>query len=194
MKLYHSYNIKRKQEHLFLEFILNKFPEIDYLKENYRLVENKCDSSIEIKPIIESLQNDIQLPKKRKQNCINILQDISNNHEIVVVFESVNKISFDFTIKTDSDLFFIELHEDQHKKLKVNRQSKIFDSKGNVIYVPRYLQRLLKDIWRWQNLDNFMIIWADWFSSSSSEILELLEKGKIEYGEVNTFQFKNFGI
>ncbi|MGD9488109.1 MAG: hypothetical protein AB7W47_08805 [Calditrichaceae bacterium] len=173
---------------------MNNIPGINYLKENYRLTENEYDSSIEIKPIIDSLKNDTWLPKKRKQNCIDILQDIKLNHDKVVVFESVNKISFDFTIKIDSDLFFFELHEDQHKKLKVNRQSKIFDIQGNEIFVPRYLQRLLKDIWRWENLDNYKIIWADWFISSSNKLSNLLEKGKIEYGIDNTFQFKNLGI
>lgn len=191
MKLYHSSNIKCKQEHKFLDFIINRIPEIDYVTENYRLEENEYDSSIKIRPIIQSLNNEIYLPKKRKQNCIDILEDISKNHDQVLVFESVNKISFDFTIKTESELYFIELHEDQHKNLKVNRQSILLDPYGNAIHVPRYLLRLLKDIWRWQNLANYKIIWADWLSSSSFELLNLLEKGKNEYGKVNTFHFKN---
>lgn len=194
MKLYHSFNIRNKQEHVFLEFILKKIPEIEYLKENYRLEKNKYDSSVNIAPIIESLRNDKYLPKKRKQNCIDVLQQLKLKHEKVVVFESENKISFDFTIKTNSDLFFFEFHEGQHKKLKVNRQSKIFDIQGNEIFIPRYLQRLLKDIWRWQNLSNYKIVWADWFDSSSNLISDLLEKGRIEYGLQNTFQFKNLGI
>ena len=193
MKLYHSYNIRNKQEHAFLELILNKIPEIEYLNENYRLEKNKYDSSVKISPIIDSLRNDNYLPKKRKQSCIDVLRQIRLNYEKVLVFESENKISFDFTIKTDNDLFFFEFHEDQHKKLKVNRQSKIYDFQGNEIFVPRYLQRLLKDIWRWQNLNNYKIIWADWFNSSTNELL-LLDKGRIEYGLHNTFQFKNLGI
>lgn len=162
--------------------------------ENYRLEKNQYDSSVIIAPIIESLKNDKYLPKKRAQNCIDVLRQIKLNHERVVVFESESKISFDFTIKTNSDLFFFEFHEDQHKELKVNRQSKIFDIHGNEILVPRYLQRLLKDIWRWKNLSNYKIVWADWFNSSSNLILDLLEKGRIEYGLKDTFQFKNLGI
>jgi len=57
MKLYHSINIRNKQEHVFLEFILNKFPYIEYLMENYRLEKNQYDSSVIIAPIIESLRN-----------------------------------------------------------------------------------------------------------------------------------------
>ena len=71
---------------------------------------------------------------------------------------------------------------------------KIFDIDGNPIFVPRYLVRLLKDIWRWQNLSNFKIIWADWFQLHSSELVDLLKQGKEEYGFNNTFQFKNLGI
>jgi len=70
---------------------------------------------------------------------------------------------------------------------------KIFDTNGTPILVPRYLVRLLKDIWRWKNLNNYKIIWADWFQLHSSELIDLLEHGKQEYGFENTFQFKNLG-
>ena len=192
MKLYHSYHKKRKQEHEFLEFLQNKFPDMNYINKNYRIEDNNYDSSIEIKPIIESLKTDILLPKKRKQICIDTLSEL--NQERIIVFESANKISFDFTIKSNGNLFFFELHENQHKTLSVSRKTKIFDSNRNPILVPRYLVRLLKDIWRWKNLDNYQIIWADWFQLHSSELVNLLEQGKEEYGFKNKFQFKNLGI
>lgn len=191
MKLYHSYHIKRKQEHEFLEFLQNKIPRLEYVNENFRIEEKMYDSSLEVPPIIEVLKSDTFLPKKRKQVCIETLTEI--NQERLIVFESVNKISFDFTIESDGKLYFFELHENQHKTLSVSRKMKIFDTNGDPILIPRYLVRLLKDIWRWKNLTNYKIIWADWFQLHSSGMLNLLEPGKKEYGFENTFQFKNLG-
>lgn len=135
MKLYHSYHIKRKQEHKFLAFIQNRFPKIDYVEENYRIEENKYDSSIEIKPVIECLKTDSYLPKKRKQKCIDLLEDIDK--ERVVVFKTVNNISFDFTIESDENTFFFELHENQHKTLSVSKKMKIYDTNGKSNFVLR---------------------------------------------------------
>lgn len=192
MKLYHSYHKSRKNEHLFLDFLHNSITDLDYTKENYRFRHGQFDSSIELKPVIKSLENDIFLPKKRKQDCINILLGL--RQEKVRVFKSVNDISIDFTIEYESELHFIELHENQHKKLKDYRKKVIYSLELQPIYVPRYLVRLLKDIWRWQNLDNYKIIWTDYFSASSLNVSDLLIRGKAEYGLDNTFQFKNLGI
>jgi len=189
MKLYHSYNKSRKKEHKFLSFLQEKYPDLEYINENYRLKENQYDSTIEIAPIVKSLQSDNFLPQKRKQICIDTLTNL--HLEKVSIFESVNKISFDFTIESDGINYFFELHEDQHKKLKVGRSTKIFDTQGNTIQIPRYLVRLLKDIWRWNNLINYKIFWADWFEYHSNDFVNILETGSHEYGYENTFLIKN---
>ena len=192
MKLYHSFNKSRKKEHEFLAFLQNRIPELEYINKNYRISEKQYNSTIEIAPIIKSLKSDIFLPRKRKLICIETLSRL--NHEQVVVFESVNKISFDFTIETKDNLFFYELHENQHKSLSVSRKMKIFDIHGNEILVPRYLVRLLKDICRWQNLKNYKIIWVDWFEQHSNEFINILETGNHELGISNTFLFKNLEL
>ncbi|HRY34110.1 MAG TPA: hypothetical protein P5531_14185 [Bacteroidales bacterium] len=189
MKLFHSYNKDRKKEHEFLRFIINKFPDIEYINENYRFEESQIDSTIEVEPIIKGLKFDKFLPNKRKQICIDTLTNL--HLEKVSAFESINNISIDFTIKANGINYFFELHEDQHKNLSVSRATKIFDLQGNMILIPRYLVRLLKDIWRWNNLTNYQIVWADWFEKHSNKLMNILEPGRHEYGLKNSFLFKN---
>ncbi len=85
MKLFHSYNKDRKKEHEFLSFIKNKFPDIEYINENFRFEESQIDSTLEIEPIIKGLKFDKFLPKKRKQICIDTLTNL--HLEKVSIFE-----------------------------------------------------------------------------------------------------------
>lgn len=108
------------------------------------------------------------------------------------IAESITKMSVDYVIKNGNEKFYIEFHEKQHRSLSVDRPTPIF-SRDLVEYrIPRFLQRFLRDIWRWKYLDNYKIIWFDWFEVNSNTKIDFLSKGKNEYYLSGKFSFDNF--
>ena len=69
----------------------------------------------------------------------------------------------------------------------------IYDLKGNPIPVPRYLQRFLRDIWRWKFLSNYKIVWFDWFKVNPLfPIQELISDENYEYSLEGMFRIADF--
>ncbi len=192
-KLFHVYNKGRKKEHAFLEFLEIKFPDIEFLNEKFFLTNFIKTEFIEIEPVIEFLAKDKFLPEKRKNLCVSHLEKL--NLKEIKPFKSINNISVDFTLISDERTIFFELHENQHKSLSVGRPERIYGEQNNEYFVPRFLVRLLRDIWRWQNLENYKIIWYDWFFSNYQDLSvnELISPGKYEFCFPNSFNFNNFG-
>jgi len=100
-------------ERNFLSFLHDKYLGLEFINENNRLNKNQYDSTIEIAPIINGLQLDNFPPQKRKQICIETLTNLYL--EKVSIFEFVNQISSGFTLEPDGNIYFFELHEDNHK-------------------------------------------------------------------------------
>jgi len=191
-KLYYVYNKSRQKEHDLMKFLINKFSDIEHINSSFDLRSMIKTELVEIEPIIEFLTEDTFLPKKRKNDCILYLETL--NLTEIRPFKSINSISVDFTLELNEGTTFIEFHEKQHKSLSVGRLEKIYDTQNNEYFVPRFLVRFLRDIWRWQNLDNFKIIWYDWFICNHLNVNELTSHGKYEFCLPQSFTFKNFGI
>lgn len=68
MKLYHQYNKARRKEHDFLKIIIEKFPSVEYIKENYDLSIINFEIIIDLAITIKSLQSDKFYLTKRNMN------------------------------------------------------------------------------------------------------------------------------
>jgi hypothetical protein len=136
--------------------------------------------------IINRLESDEFLPNKRKIEIISILNSIP--HDILVI-DSLSDISVDFSLEISSKLYFYELHESQHRTLSVKRPSRIYSLEGKVIFVPRFIQRFLRDIWRIKYLPNYKIIWADWFEKNHTNFIFNLNSDFVEYCLPDKFSF-----
>ncbi len=101
--------------------------------------------------------------------------------------KNIKEISVDFVIEFQNSVYFIEFNEKQHKIDSNKRCTKIYDLNNKPINIPRYLQRLLRDLWRWQYLNNYTIVWKDWFAVNKTTEKNYLNLANTEYALNNEF-------
>lgn len=131
--------------------------------------------------------DEISIKKKKA-----VLESLATLPKEVLVAKAISEVSVDFVfIDKNDEITFLEFHEKQHRNLSVSRATPIFDEFGNRYEIPRYSQRLLKDIWRVEHLLNFKIIWWDWFESNPNISLEkITENLESELYIDHKFSFK----
>ena len=189
-RIYHIPNVRRKKESEFFYFIKKQFPDLIHLRENYYINSDYLNNNlIETEIIINKLKTDLKLPNKRKERCIDILKNLPDKLKIAI---SSKDLTFDFVIFFDENVYFIEFHENQHRQLKVSRKSYIYDIDDNVYFIPRYLQRLLRDVWRFKFCRPFIIVWFDWFEFNKGKFKLELKDGIHEYFIKDEFSFSSF--
>jgi len=186
MILFHNFHSSHTKEHKFLKLILYQFPDIKHINQTFDLTLIDLDKHLDIRDIADSLRNDNHLPIRRKRQLLEILDKIPHSIKII---NSLSDITVDFTFEINNTYYFFELHEKQHKKLSNNRKSRIYSANGETIYVPRFVQRFLRDIWRFKNLPNYRIIWDDWFENNYENFNFNFDTGFFEYHDSNSFSF-----
>lgn len=125
---------------------------------------------INIREIEKSLQFFNKLSSRKKEKVFDTLNSLPDK---VRVAERCSLVTTDFLLIDKNHVkHYIEFHEKQHRNLSVNRETPIFDLEFNRFEIPRYVQRFLKDIWRYENLRNYKIVWFDWFKNNKDCSLE----------------------
>lgn len=187
-EVYFNPHSSRKKEHLFFNQLIENYPMITHIKENYRLPSLLLNNKINVREIEGQLLDFDKISHRKKQSVLESLSILPNE---VFVAKTIADVSVDYVfIDENNETVFIEFHEKQHKNLSGSRMTPIFDEIGNRFEIPRYTQRLLKDIWRCNNLDNYKIVWWDWFETNRSVTLEeLLKSSKNEFHLENKFSF-----
>ncbi len=189
MDIYFRPHSSRIKEQIFFNSIKEAVPEAKHIQENFSLPCSLIGGLLNRNEIIELLESDSLLPSNKIKICIEELKLLPKE---LCIAKSIANMSVDYVISNGNEKFYIEFHETQHRSLSVNRSTLIF-SKDLVEYrIPRFLQRFLRDIWRWKYLDNYKIIWFDWFDANPETIIDLTSKGKSEYYLSNKFSFKDF--
>jgi len=183
IKIYNKTNSKRKKELAFLNKLKELYPNSVHIDENYRL-DNDINPVYNTNSLITELESYVKITDKKRERCI---QELSKIPEELRVFENTRNISVDFTLEESNELKFIEFHERQHRIDSNKRNSIIYTIDQQQIIIPRYLQRLIRDAWRWENLDNFTIIWWDWFEKKQTE-MKRIEEGKHEFSLETKFR------
>lgn len=189
MKVYSKPKSNQRQEKLFQEYLMKGFPALQHINETYTLSESEfLNPFIDIRKIEKLLEKDSFLSNKKK---ISVLKIISKLPDSLRVAESNNKISVDFLIidKNKRKQYF-EFHEKQHRGLTGSRLRPIYDKEFNRFDIPRFVQRFLKDTWRYENLPNFKIVWFDWFAANPNyNTLDLIKSDKNEFANEGKFTF-----
>ncbi|MGH7409886.1 MAG: hypothetical protein ACREJ6_02320 [Candidatus Methylomirabilis sp.] len=157
-----------------------------YAKERFQTPESFLKVSIGARSLAAALEKHATLPKIRRQRCVEYLQRLPD--ELFVATEP-SDISFDVLVEDDGSLYFWEFHEEQHRNLKDARPRTVYDAKGEPHIVPRYLQRLVRDLWRIQSAKDLTVVWWDWFEQHSSNFTPTLRPGFREYRLQETFSF-----
>ncbi len=188
-KIYFSPNSLYKKELAFFSHLLSKNKQLVHVQEKYPLPEKLLHCFLNRDEILSALQKDVLLPAKAKAEFIKVLKALPLE---IAVISSLSKISVDFVIKKDKQIFYLEFHEKQHSRLTKKKEYKIYNTAFQELRVPRFVQRFLKDIWRFKYLPNYQIIWWDWFEENPNAKIDLFSKGKKEFHLPGKFSFSNF--
>ena len=188
--IYFKQHEKREKEKIFFKFLKSVLPNAEHVNHNYLLDEELLTKFIDIPKTIRLLKKDIKLSASKRNQTIAALTMLPDK---VYVARSINEVSVDFAIVKDKKVQFIELHEKQHSQLSVSRLTPIVCSNNQRFEIPRFAQRLLKDIWRLENLPNYKIVWWDWFdkNKNTSSLTDILKADKIEFSITDKFSLSN---
>lgn len=181
----------QKAELLFQQYLLARLPSYTHINETYLLSKQEfLNPFISVRKLEGLLHRFDNMHQKKKDIVLNILAKLP---EKVKAAEKHNLISIDFVLIDDNQTkHYIEFHEKQHRNLSVNRSTFIYDEYQNKYDIPRFVQRFLKDVWRFENLINYKIIWYDWFERNPShQIDDLLSSGNREFFIENSFSFSS---
>ena len=184
MKIFNKTNTKRVDEREFLNKLLDIFPNATHLDTEYSLQECISDKPLKIDILIKKIDRSGFISNLKKNRCIEELKLLPNEIKVV---RNINEISVDFGIEDQNSVYFIEFNENQHRIDSNKRCKKIYDLNNKPINIPRYLQRLLRDIWRWQYLKNYTIVWLDWFAVNKTTVKNYLNLENTEYALKDKF-------
>ncbi len=190
MDIYYSPHISHQAEAAFFETFRQRFPSANFLKECYRVEEDYLSKFVHTHTLLDSLVQDGYLPNNRKQQCIEALNECPPQLKVT---PNPAEISFDVVITTDEETYYWEFHENQHRNWKCGRDSSIYNgATGVAITVPRYVQRLVRDVWRLEHFRPYTIVWKDWFEANQNKYNVELQSGLHEYSLSQEFSFRNF--
>lgn len=178
----------RKKEIAFFNFLKKQLGNIEHVNENFLLPASLLNNYINITNVISALETNIALSVMKREKAIEALSILPDK---VFVARKIEEVSVDFAIVENNRLYFIEFHERQHRHLSDSRIKSIYCQSNNKYQIPRFAQRLLKDIWRWENLSNYKIVWWDWFDKNQNTLHmeELFSNYKSEYFINGKFSF-----
>lgn len=192
MKVVHNKpNSNQKSELLFQHKLLSKLSNFTHKNETYQLDKTEfINPFVDVRKVEKAIANSRYISQKKKIALIDILNKLP---EKVKAAEKHSLISVDFVLVDENNIkHYIEFHEKQHRDLSVSRLTHVCDEFENRYVIPRFAQRLLKDVWRFENLPNYKIVWFDWFEKNPNyEVEEFLSLGNNEFFIENKFSFWN---
>lgn len=190
LTIYHKPHSQRNSELAFVEALQQRFPKANYRAENYPIAPSYLNKCVQTRHLLAALDEDEQLPPKPRANCRAILANCPSELQIT---HDPKRISFDVVITDGVETYYWEYHENQHRRLTIDRTKHVYDgATGAPIIVPRYLQRLVRDIWRLQYFRPYTIVWQDWFKKDRNSELLKLQSGLNEYVLPQKFSFITF--
>ena len=192
MDIHHKPNRNYIGETFFVYFLRQHFPQANYIKESYQIDKKYLDNFVDKNLLIKALEKNQYLTQAAKKKCLDKLRDDACPTNIKVALNPAS-VSFDVVITSDDEIYYWEFHEDQHRKLSVTDYYYIYNAENDQPYsVPRYVQRLVRDVWRLQNFFPYTIIWKDWFLVNYDEYEPKLQLSFNEKVLKNKFSFESF--
>lgn len=183
--IYYGPNQNRKAEAQFAGALMRAFPDTSIVEQQFSIRAEYLDCYVSRDQLIAWLEADTLLPQRRRNLCIERLKDCPS---LIQVCLSPLDISFDLVLVTGTRLCYFEFHEDQHWRLTVPRPSMVYSPENEEIPVPRFLQRLVRDVWRVLTFRPYTLVWKDWFLRNEddyrptpAEDLELSLPGKFRF-------------
>ena len=189
LTIYYKPHRKRIREAAFCNALVTQFPDAVLRNENYPIPFAYLEKLVDTHQLIAWLETETLLPNTRRQQCVQILKGYPEQLKVAL---QVSRISFDIVVVADQQAYYWEFHEEQHRRLKVARMSKVFAPDGTAIEVPRYLQRLIRDVWRTLYFRPYTIVWSDWFAAHAATYRVALGDSFQEFYTAGRFSFREF--
>ena len=155
----------RKLELAFFNHLIGKLEDYIHIPEEYKLPPAMISKHLNTKTIFEKLEFDEKLSPLKKQRLLKVISKLPDK---IKVAETISKVTVDIVLVKNDNVEYIEFHEKQHRNISDSRLKPIFTTDNKRIEIPRYAHRFLKDIWRVEYLDNFKIVWWDWFEKNQN--------------------------
>ncbi len=147
------------------------------------------DCLISTRGLLACLNADCCLPTVKRQECIDLVRTLPAQIRVAI---ELFRISFDIVVEQNGQPYYWEFHEQQHRSLLDGREKSIYGLNGEEYRVPRFLQRLVRDVWRVQAFPDFTIVWYDWFKTYKQSYKPVLSSGFREYRLPSQFSFEAF--
>lgn len=186
IEIYNKTNIRRKKEKTFLDYLISENVGCKHIDLDKELNISLLNRTVNTVNLITKLRQNTTLTKLKRNRLI---QELSKLPENIRVVKSISSISVDFVLVVGENIQYIEFHEKQHRNMSGKIPKDIYDENLEIIKVPRFVQRFLKDIWRYENLENYKIIWFDWFEQNK-DYNNFLTENKKEYYLGGKFRFE----
>jgi hypothetical protein len=187
VNIYFKQYSNRKKEIAFFNYLTSNIKEgVIHINYNYNLNKDLINKTLNIDNIVKKVNNYDKFTSQKKGKIINELEKLPKE---ILVANCIDNVSVDFVIENETSLQLIEFHEKQHKVNSDKRLKPIYGIDNKRYETPRFVQRLLKDIWRFENLENYKIVWWDWFEKNNNYI-DLLNEDKKEYYLYKKFSFE----
>lgn len=189
--LYYQPNIQRTSEKLFFNALKYHYPDAIISNSHFYVPPSTFNQFLVVEKIILWLETERYFPTQMRLACLDILKSFPSP-QLRIAFQP-KEISFDFVLQKDERFYFWEFQERQHAKLTIDRPKKVYTPAGDPVIVPRFFQRLMRDLWRLSFFRPYTSVWKDWFESNArtNECLELSE-GFREFHLPNKFTFQGF--
>ncbi len=189
-EIYYHPNIMRKREARFVKELIKRVKPDKIIHSNFILPAYLLLESVETTEIIHWVKHSA-LTHKRRNSAV---QELNLCPSTIKVAIHPNQISCDVVIHNNGKAHYIEFHEDQHARLTVKRPAVIYTQNGEPLTVPRYIQRLVRDVWRVKYLRPYSVIWADWFEQNGLDSFNCHASAYQEYVLPQRCNFKELGI
>lgn len=189
-KIYHSRVKSRVRENQLAETLRSAF-DAELAADKWTFDNGLLARTVDVAELTRALEADVHLTRHKRDKALKALKKLP---EEVQAFNTLSQINCDFVVLRDGVPYFWEFHEEQHRKLSDNRPKKLHSVDGRGIELPRSIQRLIRDWWRFRNLRPLTIVWSDWFEENSQTYEPKLQPGVIELGLANRFGFSKLDL
>jgi hypothetical protein len=188
-EIYYKPHRLRTREARFFQTFLTHLPELAHVPEDYPLPAPLLDGLVDTAEVLRWLARDTLLAPVKRAACLSILRQAPPQLKVALRSE---RISCDIVVVQEGRPYYWEFHEEQHRSLNVSRPTAVYAPDGTPHQVPRFVQRLIRDIWRALYLRPYAIMWSDWFEAQSAPYQPVLAEGLRELAQPGRFTFQRF--
>jgi hypothetical protein len=196
MEIYHRARSNAKYEQLILDYLQHQCAGATFHDKTWHPPAAYLLVAISKNILLNRVSACNELSPNKKQKIRKILKKRSIPDSIRIATEP-DAISFDFAIVDKNQVkLLVEVHEKQHRTLSISKPTTIYDKDGWPIKVPRYIQRLIRDIWRFNvartHSINYLVVWFDWLLANNNPIIYPVKMpGQYEFAKSNKFRISD---